>query len=65
MRKRVACTPWVREWKGTPARTILWEEAVQRKERRVPFGREKQKGKRNDPGKAQSINGCGAEVKHC
>lgn len=22
-------------------------------------------GKRNDPGKAQSINGCGAEVKYC
>jgi hypothetical protein len=36
-----------------------------RKERRVTFGREKKNGKRNDPGKAQSINGCGAEVKYC
>jgi hypothetical protein len=36
---------------------------VSGKERRVKFGREKKNGKRNDPGKAQSINGCGAEVK--
>lgn len=37
---------------------------VSGKERRVKFGREKKKGKRNGPGKAQSINGCGAEVKY-
>jgi hypothetical protein len=36
---------------------------VSGKERRVKFGRENKNGKRNDPGKAQSIYGCGAEVK--
>jgi hypothetical protein len=55
------------KWKRDGARKFCGRggSRVSGKERRVKFGREKKKGKRNDPGKAQSINGCGAEVKYC
>jgi hypothetical protein len=66
-----ACTAHAlagREWKRTPARTNSVGEVVHVRQERKGASRSEEKkknGKRNDPGKAQSINGCGAEVKHC
>jgi len=51
-----------------PARTNSVGEAVHVcRERKGASNSEEKKrmGKRNDPGKAQCKNGCGAEVKYC
>ena len=55
------------KWKRLPSHTNSVGEAIHvcRERKGASNSEEKKKnGKRNDPGKAQSINGCGAEVKY-
>jgi hypothetical protein len=60
-------TPWLRNGNGYRHTQSVGEAVHVCRERKGASNSEEKKknGKRNDPGKAQSIYGCGAEVKHC
>ena len=55
------------KWKRAAHKSSVGEAVHVCRERKGASNSEEKKknGKRNDPGKAQSINGCGAEVKYC
>ena len=67
MQRRIRLTPGWENGKRTPVRTNSVGEAVHvRRERKgASRSEEKKKNGKHNPGKAQSINGCGAEVKYC
>ena len=67
MQRRIRRTPGWENGKRTPVRTNSVGEAVHvRRERKgASRSEEKKKNGKHNPGKAQSINGCGAEVKYC